>query len=81
MTSLALAWLAPLSGVALWGMSLACELMLVSALTLFCIITFVQIMPAVSFVLGFYLLARSIAAVKLLSGVAIAEPQWRGRQK
>src|SRR6185436_6481370 len=59
MTSLALACLAPLSGVALWGMSLACELMLMSALTLFCIITFVQIMPAVSFVFGFYLLARS----------------------
>jgi len=74
MTSLALACLAPLSGVALWGMSLACELMLMSALTLFCIITFVQIMPAVSFVFGFYLLARSIAAVKLLSGSQLLNP-------
>jgi len=74
MTRLALAWLAPLSGVALWGMSLACELMLMSVLTLFCIITFVQIMPAVSFVFGFYLLARSIAAVKLLSGSQLLNP-------
>jgi hypothetical protein len=55
-------------------MSLACELMLMSALTLFCIITFVQIMPAVSFVFGFYLLARSIAAVKLLSGSQLLSP-------
>ena len=74
MTSLALALLAPLSGVALWGTSLACELILMSVLTLFCIITFVQIMPAVSFVLGFYLLARSIAAVKLLSGSQLLNP-------
>jgi ABC-type transport system involved in multi-copper enzyme maturation permease subunit len=74
MTSLALALLAPLPGVALWGTSLACELILMSVLTLFCIITFVQIMPAVSFVLGFYLLARSIAAVKLLSGSQLLNP-------
>ena len=74
MTSLALAWLAPLPGVALWGMSLACELILMAALTLFCIITFVQIMPAISFVFGFYLLARSIDAVKLLSGSQLLNP-------
>jgi ABC-type transport system involved in multi-copper enzyme maturation permease subunit len=74
LTSLALAWLAPLPGAALWGLSLACELMLMGALTLFCVITFVQIMPAVSFALGFYLLARSIAAVKLMSGSQLLNP-------
>ena len=64
----ALAWLAPHAGLALWGVSLACELLLVVALTLFCALTFAQIMPAVSFVAAFYLLARCIGAIRLISG-------------
>jgi ABC-type transport system involved in multi-copper enzyme maturation permease subunit len=73
-TSLALAWVAPHTGLALWGVSLACELVLVAAATLFCVITFAQIMPAVSFVLAFYLLARSIAAIQLITGSQLLNP-------
>jgi ABC-type transport system involved in multi-copper enzyme maturation permease subunit len=73
-TTFALAWFAPLEAVLLWGVSLACELVLIAAATLFCVITFVQIMPAVSFVLAFYLLARSIAAIQLITGSQLLNP-------
>ncbi len=70
------------SGPALaqWGTSLALELTLVAALTLFCVITFAQIMPAISFVIAFYLLARSISAVRLLSTSQLLAPSdWNNR--
>ena len=61
-------FLAPPPAVLLWGASLVLELLVVAALSMFCIITFTQIMPAISFVLAFYILARSIAAIRLMSG-------------
>jgi hypothetical protein len=71
---LALAPAAPPTALPLWGVSLACELTLIATLTLFCVITFAQIMPAVSFVAAFYLLARSIAAIRLMSGSQLLAP-------
>ena len=38
-----------------------------TALSLFCIVTFTQLMPAASFVFGFYLLARALTAIRLMS--------------
>jgi len=68
------------SAVAWWTISLALELLLVGALALFCVITFVQIMPAISFVLAFYLLARAISAVRLLSQSPLLSPsEWSTR--
>jgi len=68
------------SDLVLWALSLACELALVATATLFCVITFVQPMPAVSFVAAFYLLARSIAAMRLLAGSQLLDPQgWSAR--
>ncbi|MGH8751542.1 MAG: ABC transporter permease [Burkholderiales bacterium] len=65
---LPLAWLAPASAVLMWGLSLMLELLIVAGLSLFCIITFTHILPAASFVMAFYLLARSITAIRLISG-------------
>jgi ABC-type transport system involved in multi-copper enzyme maturation permease subunit len=80
LTTLALLPLVPNQGLPLWGLSLAMELILVSALTLFCVITFAQIMPAISFVVAFYLLARSISAVRLLSTSQLLAPNdWSNR--
>jgi ABC-type transport system involved in multi-copper enzyme maturation permease subunit len=67
--------LLPLAGwepVAQWALSLAAELAVVVALSLFCVITFNQLMPAASFVLAFYLLARALSAVRLISGNPVA---------
>jgi hypothetical protein len=54
-------------GLLAWTSTLMLELWIVVALSLFCIITFNQVMPAASFVLAFYLLARSIGAIQLIS--------------
>lgn len=64
--SLPLLWLAPWEAVVQWTMSLAFELAIIVALALFCMLSFSQLVPAASFVLAFYLLARSITAIRLM---------------
>ena len=59
--------LAPPQAALQWGLSLALELAIVTALSVFCIVTFTQLMPAASFVCGFYLLARALAAIRLIN--------------
>lgn len=64
--ALPLASLAAPSAVLAWTASLALELAIVVGLALFCIVTFNQPAPAASFVLAFYLLARSLTAIRLM---------------
>jgi len=79
-SSTTLSALASSPDLVLWGLSLAMELMLIAALTLFCVITFAHIMPAISFVVAFYMLARSINAVRLLSMSQLLAPNdWNNR--
>lgn len=70
--SLPLWLLAPAPAVLLWTASLAIELAIVVALALFCIVTFSQLLPAAGFVAAFYLLARSITAMRLMSAQPVA---------
>src|SRR6185436_5665842 len=65
--SLPLAWLASPQAALQWMLSLGLELAIVVALAMFCIITFNQLTPAASFVLAFYLLARALTAIRLMS--------------
>ena len=65
--SLPLAFLAPPEAALQWGLSLALELGIVIALGLFCIVTFNQLMAAAGFLLAFYLLARTLTAIRLMS--------------
>jgi ABC-type transport system involved in multi-copper enzyme maturation permease subunit len=62
-----LAWSAAAPALLQWMISLAVELAIVVALALFCVVTFNQLTPAASFVLAFYLLARSLTAIQLMS--------------
>jgi len=55
-----------------WGVSLALELAVIVALSLFCVVTFSQLMPAASFVIAFYILARAITAIRLISANPVA---------
>ena len=48
-------------------MALALELAVVAAFSLFCVIAFGQFIPAAALVLAFYLLARSLTAIQLIS--------------
>jgi len=70
--SLPLWVLAPAAAAAMWTASLAIELALVTALSLFCIVTFTQLLPAAGFVAAFYLLARSVTAMRLMGGNPVA---------
>lgn len=64
-------WAAPLPAL-LWSLSLLAELALVAALALFCVVTFSQMLPAAGFVAAFYLLARSITAMRLMGANPVA---------
>lgn len=68
-----LAW-APAGEVALWGLSLACETALIAAAALFFAMTLAQLVPAIAATAGFYLLARSIAAIQAIASGPLAEP-------
>ena len=64
--------LAPRIAALQWGLSLALELAMMAAFSLFCGVTFTQLMPAAGFVGGFYLLARALSAIRLISDTPIA---------
>jgi len=77
--SVPVAWLAPAPGALAWGLSLACELVIVTAMSLFFVITLTHVVPALAAVLGFYVLARSIAALQVIATAAEASVAWTDR--
>jgi len=62
-----LALTAPVLPVAVWSLSLLCELLIVTALCLLCLFTFSQVTVAMSAVIAFYVLARAMAAFRLIA--------------
>jgi hypothetical protein len=56
----------------LWSASLAFELAIVVAFSVFCVVTFNQLMPAVGVVAAFYLFARALTAIRLIGENPIA---------
>jgi len=69
----------PLDRLAAWTLSLACELILLTAMSLFCVITITHIVPALAAVLGFYVLGRSIAAIQVIAAGSEASGGWTDR--
>jgi ABC-type transport system involved in multi-copper enzyme maturation permease subunit len=65
-------------GVAAWTASLFLELAIVAAAALFCVLTLNQVVTALAAVLGFYLLARTMAAVQIIAGAA-GSASWSDR--
>lgn len=63
-----------------WTLSLAVELSLIVALSLFCIVTFSHLLPAAGFVAAFYLLARSMTALRLMSAHPVSAPDTLSHQ-
>lgn len=68
-----MAFLAPPAQTALWTLSLTCELWIVAAFSLLCVLTFNQVMAALSASMAFYLLARSITALQLIGQSPLSE--------
>lgn len=72
---LLLPW-APSASIAAWGVSLALELLLVVAATLFFSMTLGAVVPALAATIGLYLLGRSIAGIQLLARGPLTEETW-----
>jgi len=79
MVSLPLAFFAPVPRVAVWGLSLACELVILASMSLFCVITLTHVVPALAAVVGFYVLGRSMAAIEIIARSAEASTAWTDR--
>jgi hypothetical protein len=60
-------------------LSLACELVILAAMSLFCVITLTHVVPALATVLGFYVLARSIAAIQIIAAGSGSSTAWTDR--
>ncbi len=71
--SLLLLLYVPPEQVLIWGISLACELLIVTAFSLLCLFTFSHVTLALSVVMAFYVLARTISALQLIGGGPLIE--------
>jgi hypothetical protein len=60
--------------VALWALSLALEVALIAAATLFFAMSLAQLLPAIAAIAGLYLLARSMASIQAIANGPLAEP-------
>ena len=78
-SSLPLALFAPAQRVALWGLSLACELLIVTAFALFCVLSLTQVMSALAAVAGFYLLSRSVSGLQIMAAHPLSGDQSLGQ--
>ena len=71
--TLPLCFFAAPSRAALWGISLFFELAIVAALSLFCVLTFNQVVGSLAAVVGFYALSRSMAALQLIGSSRVGD--------
>lgn len=62
-----LAFYAPWPQLLIWSISLGCELLLMASLSLLCVFTLAHTLPAFSLVAAFYVLARSISSIQLMT--------------
>lgn len=72
---LVLPFSAPLQA-ALWTVSLLCELWIVAGFSLLCVLSFRNVMAALSAVMAFYFGARSIAAFQAMGNAQVGEATW-----
>ena len=78
--ALVLVWFAPPVQVALWAASLGLELLIVTAMSLLCVLAFSQIIWALSTVIGFYVLSRAMAALQLMAREPLVDPASAGQR-
>lgn len=70
---------APAPRVLAWGLSLAVELVLMAAVSLFCVLTLNQVVAALAAAAGFYILSRSIAAAQIIASAGAQSATWSER--
>ncbi|MFZ6843871.1 ABC transporter permease [Undibacterium sp. RuTC16W] len=69
-----ISFLAPFSPVIWWTISLLFELWIIAAFSMLCVLTLSQMMGALSAVIGFYVLTRSISAIQLIGNDPVNIP-------
>jgi ABC-type transport system involved in multi-copper enzyme maturation permease subunit len=65
-----LAFYAKPAALLAWAVSLVCELLIVAAVSVFCVLTLSRTTPALAAVAGFYLLSRSMSAIQVMAHAA-----------
>ncbi len=65
---------APFEQSVLWSLSLLMELLLIASFSLLCVFTFSQVTVAVVAVMAFYLLSRSVEAIRLIGSGPTLDP-------
>ncbi len=63
----------PVMQVLYWAVSMGCELLIVTAFSLLCLVTLRQVTVALSAVLAFYVLSRTVAAIQLIGSGPLAD--------
>ena len=74
LAALPLCLFVPAARAWLWGGGLACELLIVAAMAMFSALTFTQFLPAFAATAAFYVLARSMDALRGIAESPFAEP-------
>lgn len=70
---------ARIAGLALWTASLVCELLIVASMSMFCVLSLAQVVPAFAAVAGFYLLSRSMSAMQVIAGASLHDQTFADR--
>jgi ABC-type Na+ efflux pump permease subunit len=78
--SLPLFLLAPAAQVFAWGFSLALELLIITAASLFFVLALPHNMGSLLAVMGLYVLSRTMAALQLMGATSLVEPSGIVRQ-
>ena len=66
----------PAKNVTFWMGSLICELSIVVSVSLFCVQSLTQLLPAFSTTISFYALARSMAAMQVIASFSPGSTPW-----
>ena len=69
--TLPLALFAPTGGLIAWAGSLVCELLIVTSVSLFCVVSLTQVLSALAATAGFYFLSRSMGAMQVIAGATL----------
>ena len=69
--TLPLALFAPTGGLIAWAVSLVCELLIVTSVSLFCVVSLTQVLSALAATAGFYFLSRSMGGMQVIAGASL----------
>lgn len=71
---------AQLPQAALWATSLSLELLIVTTMSLLCAFTFTHVTWALGTVIGFYVISRSMASIRIMARETLADSQSAAQQ-